>query len=303
MIPSPRPTNPTPACSSEPAREPGKRRRAGWIGAAGAVLLAALAPAPAQAADDSPGLEAIEEFRKGKGDRPAVANRFFLKQQRFEIAPMFGYVPNNPFARRYVGGLGLGYHFTETLSAQANVGFSPDAAEGDLKGLTSVLLDRAFAADQDNAENFQQPLDKVLLQASFGVAWAPLYGKINLFGETVLNFDFYGSAGIGMVSKQNYAAKYDLAATPDMQLAGDIVALEPLDSEVKVAPSIGVGANFFLNQFMAFKIDARSSFYVDNQPQYDPAVPVATQRLYNNFVASAGLSFFIPKMKPRLYVY
>jgi len=294
MIPSPRPT--------QPPVKPPRGRLAGLVGAACAALLATLAPAQAVAAD-SPGLEAIDEFRDGKGDRPAVANRFFLKQQRFEISPMFGYVPNNPFARRFVGGAVLGYHFTETISAQAMVGFSPDAAEGDLKGLTSVLLDRAYAADQDNAENFQQPLDKVQLQASFGAAWAPLYGKINLVGETVLNFDFYLSAGIGMVSKQNYAAKYDLAATPDQQLAGDIVFLEPLDSEVKVAPSLGVGANFFLNQFVAFKIDARSSFYVDNQPQYDPAVPVAQQRLYNNFVASAGLAFFIPKMKPRLYVY
>jgi len=294
MFPSPRQPNPRPKSRKRPLN--------GVVGAACAALLASLAPSLAMAAD-SPGLEAIDEFRDGKDDRPAVANRFFLKQSRFEISPMFGYVPNNPFARRLVPGLVLGYHFTETLSAQAVAGFSPDAQEGDLKGLTGVLLDRAYAADQDNAENFQQPLDKVQLQASFGVAWAPIYGKINLVGETVLNFDFYGSVGIGMVSKQNYAAKYDLSATPDQQLAGDIVLLEPLDSEVKVAPTLGVGANFFLNQFMALKIDARSALYVDNQPQYDPEVPVADQRLYNNFVASAGLAFFVPKMKPRLYVY
>jgi outer membrane beta-barrel protein len=271
-------------------------------------LLPALSPATAEAAD-SPGLEAISDFRDGADDRPAVANRFFLKQQRFEISPMFGYVPNNPFARRIVGGLGLGYHFTETLSAQAVVGFSPDAGEGDLKGLTGVLLDRAEAAntnannDDGTRREFQQPLDKVQLQASFGVAWAPVYGKINLVGETVLNFDFYGSVGIGMISKQNYVAVYDRAATPEQQLVGDVVLLETLDSEVKVSPSVGIGANFFLNQFMAFKIDARSNFYVDNKPQYDPNTPVAEQRLYNNFVASGGLAFFFPKMKPRLYVY
>ena len=256
-----------------------------------AVAVALAWSAPALAADESPGLEAIEQFREGKGVRPAVANRFFLKQSRFEIAPYFGYVPNNPFARRVVGGANLGYHFTETLSAQANVGFSPDAGEGDLKQLTAVLLDRAFDANASNAESFQQPLDKVQLQASFGVAWAPIYGKINLVGETVLNFDFYGTLGLGMVSKQNYVATYDL------------VALNPDLAEVKIGPSVGVGANFFLNQFMAFKIDARSAFYVDNKPQYDPEVPVTEQRLYNNFVASAGLGFFFPKMKPRLYVY
>jgi len=295
MYPSPRPANPSSAL-------PIGGRLTTWLCASIVGVLPLLSPSNAEAAD-SPGLEAISDFREGADDRPAVANRFFLKQQRFEISPMIGYVPNNPFARRIVGGLGLGYHFTETISTHAVVGFSPDAGEGDLKGLTGVLLDRAFAADQDNALSFQQPLDKVQLQASFNATWAPVYGKINLVGETVLNFDFYGTAGLSMVSKQNYAAKYDTAATPDQQLAGDVVLLETLGNEVKLGPSLGIGANFFLSQFMAFKIDARSSFYVDNKPQYDPDVPVAEQRLYNNFIASGGLAFFFPKMKPRLYVY
>ena len=257
----------------------------------------------------------MKTFREGQGPRDAVRNRFFLKQGRFELAPFFGYVPNNAFARRLVGGANIGYHFTETLSAQAQVGFSPDGNEGDVKQLTAVLLDRAYngggGAPQGNTPGgapvvrkaFQQPFDKVQLTATFGVAWAPIYGKINLVGETVLNFDFYGTVGIGMVSKRDYVATYDEAATEEQRAQGDILALTALGNEVKPAPSIGAGANFFLNQFVALKLDARSAFYVDNRPQYDPLVPVAEQRLYNNFVASAGLGFFFPKMKPRLYVY
>ena len=123
------------------------------------------------------------------------------------------------------------------------------------------------------------------------------------FCSTVLNFDLYGSLGAGIVSKRNYVATYDEAATEEQRAVGDIMALQFIENEVKVAPSIGLGATFFLNQFMALKLDARSAFYVDNKPQYDPDIPVAEQRLYNNFVMSAGLGFFFPKMKPRLYVY
>ena len=267
--------------------------------AASALLLAAAGLAGTASetafAADSPGLDAIDQFFEGKKSRRAVENRFFLKQERFEIAPIVGYVPNNPFAIRYVFGAILNYHFNEVISTEAQISYSPDLGENDLKGLTSVLLDRAYNAS--GGKDFQQPLDKVELSAAFGVAWAPFYGKINLVGETVLNFDLYGFAGVGMLAKKSYVATYDEASSDP----NDVVNLTAAANEVKVAPVIGIGQNYFLNQMMAFKIDARASFYVDNKPQYDPAIPVTEQRLYNNFIASAGLGFFFPKMKPRLY--
>lgn len=277
------------------------RATSACFGVVAAILVGAVTPAHAADPEGSPGLEALEAFRQpAPPPRAAVENRFFLKEGRFEISPMFGYVPNNPFAVRYSGGAILGYHFSERLSLQAQATYSPDSGEGDLKGLTSVLLDQAYNAGAAG-RNFQQPLDKVALAATFGIAYAPFYGKINLFGETVLNFDFYGFAGVGMVSKNNYFATYDQAAVA----AGstDIVQLNraPTFNEVKIAPAVGVGQNFFINQMMSVKLDARASFYLDNEPQYDPTAAPSGQRLYNNFQISAGLGFFFPRMKPRLY--
>lgn len=273
----------------------GARRRV----AAAVAAAALMAPISAFAADQpSPGLEAITQFREGEGRPQAVENRFFLKQNRFEIAPIVGYVPNNPFAVRYVGGVMLGFHFSEVIAAQAQISYSPDLGENDLKGLVGVLLDRAFNAGGD--AEFQQPLDKVELSAAFGVAWSPIYGKINLVGETVLNFDFYGFAGAAMISKRNFIALYDQAGIAN----GDVVNLQPdagQPNEVLVAPVLGVGQNYFLNQMMSLKLDARAAFYVDDKPQYDPLIPPTEKQLYNNFIISGGLAFFFPRMKPRLY--
>jgi outer membrane beta-barrel protein len=268
----------------------------GMVGAA-ATLVIALHASPAHA--DSPGLDALDANRVEQGQKKAVENRFFLKENRFEVAPIIGYVPNNPFARRYIIGGILGYHFSETLSAQAQLMYSPDLGENDLKGLVSVLLDRAYNADTENASTFQQPLDKVTLAAAFGVAWAPVYGKINLVGETVLNFDFYMFGGAGMVSKADYIALYDEVGA--QAPSPDVVLLESQGNSVKVSPYIGIGQNYFLNRLMAVKIDVRAAFYVAKAPQYDPAVEVAEQRLYNNVVAGVGFAFFFPNMKPRLY--
>ncbi len=248
----------------------------------------------AHAAD--PGLEAVEDFRRGGKPRDAIENRFFLKEGRFEITPMFGYVPNNPFAKRFLGGVFLGYHFNEDFSVQATIGYSPDLKESDLKSLTSALV--VIAHGGPGGANFQQPLDKLALWAAFGGTWSPFYGKINLIGETVVNFDLYLSAGVGIISTVHYNATYD-------DIPPDYTALDAGQVEVEFSPNLGFGMNFFLNQFMALKIDGRFAFWVDEQPQYctggPNCDPITSQRLYNNFVVSVGLGFFFPNMKPRLY--
>jgi outer membrane beta-barrel protein len=253
-------------------------------------LMALGASEVANAAPEGPGIDAIDLFRKGRPNRPSVQNRFFIKKNRFEGSLGMGYVPNNPFAQRFVGGMSFGYHFNELFAAQALITYSPDLGEGDLKGLTSTLVWIS------NDPNFQQPLDKVTLAFSANVVMAPLYGKINLLGERVLNFDLYFVAGLGMNSKTNYYA------VPDPDFPGEI-ALERPDGavEVKVGPNLGMGFNFFLNQSVALKLDGRMNFYVDNAPQYDQDVASVGSRLYNNFVVSGGVSVFFPKMQERIY--
>jgi outer membrane beta-barrel protein len=268
------------------------------------LLLASIgAPTTAAFAADGDGAaeSALSEFRAEREERAAVENRFFLKKERFEISPVFGYVPNNPFARRYVGGAVIGYHIDEILAASVSIGYAPDGGEGDLKPLVPVLLDRARNAQTGagSSDAFQQPLDKIVLSFSAGVSWAPIYGKINLVGETVLNFDFYTFLGVGMVSKQNFVATYDENA--DVDAGEDFVRLQAEANEVRLAPAVGIGQNYFLNQTMALKLDACAFFWVDDVPNYDASAATENKRLYNNFTASVGLALFFPKMKPRLY--
>jgi outer membrane beta-barrel protein len=260
----------------------------------GALIAASLAASTPALAEDGAGEEALAEFRGEFKEKDAIQNRFFLKAKRFEIAPVLGYVPNNPMVRRYVGGVLLGYHFSETFAVGGQILYSPDLGETDLKDLTTVLVD--IAASGEDSVEFQQPLDKMTLGATFSANWAPIYGKINLVGETVLNFDLYGSLGLGMLSIAQYYAQYDENA-----LEGEApVNLSEPSNTVTVPLNIGLGTDFFLNQTIALKIDARSYIYIGDKPQYDPNEPVDEKRVYNNFIASAGISIFLPKMQPRM---
>lgn len=224
----------------------------------------------------------------------SVMNRFFVKSNRFELAPVLGYVPNNPMARRYVGGTLIAYHFNEQLAAEGAILFAPDLGGNDLKDLTHTLV--AIANEGSGQVGFQQPVDKMTLGATFAARWAPIYGKINIIGERVLNFDFYGVAGLGLLVVSKYYAKYDNNITN-----GPPTNLEKLGNVAKVPVNLGVGFDFFLGSSIALKLDARSYIYSDLQPQYDPDELIEEKRIYNNFVASAGVSVFFPKAPARQY--
>lgn len=265
-------------------------------GAFVACALAAALSAPAHA--KSPAEEALDALDAGPEDKDVVQNRFFLKSGRFELAPVAGVVPNNPMVSRYVLGVLGAYHFSENLSAGAQLMMSPDLGTADLKDLSITLVQ--IAHNGSNGLDFQQPLDKMLLGATFSANWAPVYGKINLVGATVLNFDIYGSAGVGMLVLQHYYARY----SEDLADAGQTpVELSEPERVVQVPLNLGLGTNIFLTQSVALRLDARSYLYIADKPDYDPRPDFESdsgKRLYNNLIASAGVSMYFPKMTPRI---
>ncbi|MCP4809889.1 MAG: outer membrane beta-barrel domain-containing protein [Proteobacteria bacterium] len=263
-------------------------------GALGLALAAgALAPETAHA---SPAEDALKEVQGEVTTKDVVQNRFFEKSKRFEIAPVLGVVPNNPMVKRRLGGVLLAYHFSETFAAGGQLLYAPDLGSNDLKGLTNTLVTIAHNGEA-NVE-FQQPLDKLILGATFSANWIPVYGKINLVGETVLNFDLYLSGGLGMLSIAKYYAVFDQQKFQE----GDPVPVSLLEptQKVRVPVNLAIGADIFLTQTLALKLDARSYVYWDLAPQYDPNNPPEDGRLYNIFIASAGLSMYFPKMPPRM---
>ncbi len=275
-----------------------------------AVPVSGLLSSHAEAKDNS-ATQALGEFRGKKIPKNVIQNKFFLKTNRFELAPMLGYVPNNSFVDNYVGGAILAYHFTETLSAEGNFFVNPLPASLGVKNLTKTLLDIAYQGDQNTT--FQQPLDSLFYSAVFSVRFSPVYGKINLVGNGVINFDVYGTAGLGIVGiSKNIATVSDEYKTSGGVNADgsavDPVALNPSPPiDNRFAVNLGVGFDFFLSQSVALKLDARALNYVGPAGDYgntDPKTgdPIAPESaLQSAFVTTAGISIFVPKMKPRVF--
>lgn len=255
-----------------------------------AALLAALAPSVASA---HPASQALDDLQGKKAQLSVIQNKFFLKQNRFEIAPALGYVPNNDLVSVPVGGIFLAYHFSETFAAEGSLLYGVDTQIAGMKGLAKTLLQIGV-----DAEGFQQPIDRPQLGAVFDARFAPVYGKINLLGEGVINFDFYGTVGLGLLVVHHELAKNG----PDGS-----ITLNDYSTPFTPAPAVnlGVGFDFFLTQSLALKLDARTLVYVGSKPDYGgtDASGAATDpgdRIYNTFITTGGVSIFIPKMKPRL---
>jgi outer membrane beta-barrel protein len=249
------------------------------------ALVSSLQPAYAA---DAPAEEALAEANGKEAPLPLIQNRFFLKKNRFEFGPSYGYIPNNAFVTSQTAGLVLAYHFSEDFAVEA---YPMYGIPGSYKNLTVRLVQ---IANESGNSAFQQPADQLGFGAIFAARWAPVYGKINLIGEGVLNFDLYGTLGAGIIGiSSKYYVYNDDPALP-------VVPADNLETPVYFGGNIGIGMNFFLNQFVALKLDARGLPYWGKGQDYGQA-EAPEPRLYVPFVASGTICFFVPKMKPRMF--
>jgi len=266
-------------------------------------LVGLLATAPEAVAADHPATTALDELAGKKATPNLIQNRFFVKQNRFELTPSIGYVPNNAFVTSVYGGAVAAYHFSDSFAAEGAFFYSPNTGADGVKGLTQTLV--VIAHDGNAGGDFKQPLDRLQLGAIFSARWSPVYGKINLIGEGVLNFDLYGTGGVGLLLVTKDYATYNPEFSSDPTASPTLVETAP-ETEAYPALNLGVGIDFFITQTIALKIDARGAFYIADEPNYGneirPGVPEPLEkRLYNTFLTTAGVSIFVPRMKPRLF--
>lgn len=266
-------------------------------------LVGLLGATEAEAASN-PARQALDEFYGKKAEPNVIQNKFFLKANRFEIAPALGYVPNNAFVSNPYGGAVLAYHFSESFSAEGMFLYAPNTGNAGVKGLTETLVDIAY--DSNPETNFRQPLDRLQLGALFSARWAPIYGKINLIGEGVANFDMYGTGGVGLLMISKDHAELNPEWGIDDTVTSPVIVDPQAPMVATPALNLGIGLNFFVTQSIAIKLDARSAIYVADEPDYgnvdangNPAE--LDKRLYNTFLTTAGVSVFVPRMKPRMF--
>ena len=195
------------------------------------------APAAAPAAADSDlakeGEQANEQPEEGSTGKTlqerirAVSRRVFLKRQRFELVPLFGFTTNDPLNRAWSFGARGSWHFNEELAVDFGGG----------GGFNQQLQDLRIL-NPDELESFPTGTPQ-LGYGDVGVTFSPFYGKFALMAEQVAHFDGFISGGLGAVFDQS----------PEV---------------VHPAVELGLGTRVFITRWLTLRADLRNYAYPTN---------------------------------------
>ncbi len=216
------------------------------------------ADAPAEApADDEPttdtGKTATDEgIDLTLQDRiKAVSRKTFLKSGRFELQPNVMMTVNDSFFRSFALSGRVAWHLNDAFALELGGGYIPPFLVQKLDPVDQLREGLALI----NADN------KPFALADVGLTFSPLYGKVALLGDSIINFDGFLSAGVG--------ATFD---------NGNDLVHPTMD--------VGIGARIFLTRWLVVRADLRDYIY--------PQDKADISTLQNLMFVSFGVGFYFP---------
>ena len=248
---------------------PPRRVAAALASLLGALLLAAPAPARAQSKSDA-----------FAGKIPPVSAALYRKAGRFEGTLSGNLSLNDAFYSKYFLGAKVGYHFTESISAGAlfMTGLNTKA------GSAQVCPSNSGCHSASRTQMFQVP-GNIRMVAGVEGAWAPVYGKLNLFSERVAHFDLSILGGLDWIQYQKVVSK------ADAELLETSGGHPPLTSTL--GGHVGLGVRVFFSEWIAARLEFRDYLYRVSVPNWQDSGG-AKQDLQNQFFTELGVSFFFP---------
>lgn len=143
--------------------------------------LEGLPPAPGRAQYGAP------------GSLPPVSAQLFHVGGGLEVMPMVLVSIGDPFWRTVAAGIRVEHHFDErwSVSAHALGGVSLVDAPVDVCG--------ANACSSAARAQLRAAPGKLGLLTGADIGWAPIYGKLSVFGDYTIHFDAYASLGPELV--------------------------------------------------------------------------------------------------------
>ena len=123
----------------------------------------------------------------------AVARKTFVKTGRFELQPSMMVTVNDAFFRSFAAAGRVSWHLNEAFALEVGGAYIPPFFVQELEPVD--LLREQLAHININ--------DDVFALADVGVTFSPLYGKVAVLGDGIIQFDGFLSAGVGATSTVN----------------------------------------------------------------------------------------------------
>lgn len=209
------------------------------------------------------------------GRIPPVSGQLFEKAGRLEVTASGNLSLNDAFFTKYFGGLDLRYHLSDAWSFGAGArGFF--AGKVTPSGSAVVCSANTGCSGATDAQLRQVP-GRIQGILAGELAWAPVYGKLNILAEKVAHFDLAILAGVDLISHDDVLSRADALGgrTPDTIRA--------------IGYHAGLGAHLFFTEAMSLRLAVKDVVY----PVKVPNNGVGTD-WQNQLFTEIGFSVFFP---------
>jgi outer membrane beta-barrel protein len=205
------------------------------------LLLAAGSTASADCVDPVEKAKLIAQKRGRRADE-----RDFVKTARHELTVQGGYYVSDLLDGTFVVGGAYTYHLTEDAAIEASFGYS------------RVSSSVAARLEQDRGVTILPKQDRVYLVFT-DLIWSPVHGKMRMFADSIIHFDIYGAAGVGIIDNA---------------------------TSFGAAGQFGLGSKIFLSPSWAVRLDVRDQLYKQQI--------LSVRQYVNDFSLTLGVSVFLP---------
>jgi outer membrane beta-barrel protein len=197
--------------------------------------------AAADCVDPAEKAKLIAEKRGRRADE-----RDFVKSARHELTIQGGYYVSDLLDGTYVVGAAYTYHLTEDAGVEASFAFS------------QVRSSVAARLEHDRGVSILPKEDRVYLVFT-NLVWSPIHGKMRFFADSIVHFDIYGAAGVGIIDNA---------------------------TSFGVAGQFGVGTKVFLSKSWAVRLDVRDQLYKQQI--------LSVRQYVQDISLTLGVSVFLP---------
>jgi outer membrane beta-barrel protein len=209
---------------------------------------------------------------------PAVRHLRLYRQGRFEIAPTVGFTLLDEYRRTILVGATLNYNLTDWLAIGV---WGADGVVSSTTDLTDKI-DAIAPRDQLTATNvnhsgfpygqargaalasFADQTAKISYVVAPQATFIPFRGKLAIFNKIFVDTDLYLAGGVGFVGIQERG---------DCGGQGQVVCNQPssfaLAGKSKIAPTLGLGLDFYLGNFVSLGVEYRALPFSWNRAGFD----------------------------------
>lgn len=223
---------------------------------------------------DAAGMQAVRSSTTlSWQDIVVVPRKRFLKAMRFELAPFTGMSVNDNLIRHYVFGVDLNFFLSNVFSIglQGNYYIKSFTEQQSLLGLQYNRI---------------PTMNRYLYGGALNFGYVPFYGKFAWLNKSILHWEIYASAGIGVTQTEIIP-----------RIPGNSTF-----SNLSLTPNAAIGGRFFLFDWLTINYAVRDYLIIDkfeplNREANESAASLkakADGAMVHNIMFYVGAGIYLP---------